>query len=105
MTNGQGRQALSRSRRSGTPWKRSRTTSAIRSPAPRAERLQQVTAAPADAERQSSPSDYFRALPPSRRLAVACSSTLLVVASFFRFGVSAHALVGSILAAALIFLT
>jgi leader peptidase (prepilin peptidase)/N-methyltransferase len=64
-----------------------------------------MTAAHAEAERRSSPSDYFQALPPSRQLAVACTSTLLVVASFLRFGVSAHALVGSILAAALIFLT
>jgi leader peptidase (prepilin peptidase) / N-methyltransferase len=79
-------------------------TSATRSPAPRADRPRQMSATPAEAERLSV-SDYVRALPRSRQLAVLFASAALVLANFLRFGPSGHALVGAILAVALVLLT
>src|SRR5205814_3430303 len=48
---------------------------------------------------------YLRALPRRRQLGVALASTALVGGCFVRFGLSGHALVGAIFAAALVLLT
>jgi len=48
---------------------------------------------------------HIRALPPRRRIVVACASVVLAAGCFARFGLSAHAFVGAILAVALALLT
>jgi leader peptidase (prepilin peptidase)/N-methyltransferase len=64
-------------------------------------------ASPAPVERQTrlSAREHIRSLPRIHRLAVAYVSALFVVASFGRFGLSAHAFVGAIFASALVLLT
>jgi leader peptidase (prepilin peptidase)/N-methyltransferase len=64
-----------------------------------------MSAAPAEAEQRTSVSDYVRALPPTRQVAVLCASAALALVSFIRFGLTGHALVGAILAVALVLLT
>ena len=48
---------------------------------------------------------HIRALPRRRRIVVACASVILAAGCFARFGLSAHAFVGAILAVALALLT
>ena len=48
---------------------------------------------------------HIRALPRRRRIVVACASVVLAAGCFARFGLSAHAFVGAILAVALAVLT
>jgi leader peptidase (prepilin peptidase)/N-methyltransferase len=48
---------------------------------------------------------HIQALPRSWQLGVACASVALVAGCFARFGLSGHALVGAILAVALVLLT
>jgi leader peptidase (prepilin peptidase)/N-methyltransferase len=64
-------------------------------------------AGPAPAERQTrlSAREHVRSLPRIHRLAVAYVSALFIIASFGRFGLSAHAFVGAIFASALVLLT
>jgi leader peptidase (prepilin peptidase)/N-methyltransferase len=64
-------------------------------------------AGPAPVERQTrlSAREHIRSLPRIHRLAVAYVSALFIVASFGRFGLSAHAFVGAIFASALVLLT
>ena len=48
---------------------------------------------------------HVRSLPRRRQVVVACAGFVLAAGSFARFGLSAHALVGAILAVALVVLT
>jgi leader peptidase (prepilin peptidase) / N-methyltransferase len=66
--------------------------------------VQDTGTAPAEAPRPSA-LVYIRSLPRRQQFAVACASVVLAAGSFARFGVSAHALVGAILAASLVLLT
>jgi leader peptidase (prepilin peptidase)/N-methyltransferase len=62
-------------------------------------------APPAEVHPRLSALAHVRALPRRRQLAVACASVLLAAGCFARFGLTAHAFVGAILAVALVLLT
>jgi len=67
--------------------------------------VQDTGAAPAEAPPRPSALAYIRSLPRRQQFAVACASIVLAAACLVRFGVSAHAFVGAILAASLVLLT
>jgi leader peptidase (prepilin peptidase)/N-methyltransferase len=67
--------------------------------------VEDAGAAQAQAHPRSSALAHIRTLPRRKQLGVACASAALVVGSFARFGVTAHAFVAAILAAALVLLT
>jgi leader peptidase (prepilin peptidase)/N-methyltransferase len=67
--------------------------------------MEKVSPAPAEAHARISARAHIRTLPPRRQLVVAGSSAALAVGSFVRFGFTGHALVGAILAPALVLLT
>jgi leader peptidase (prepilin peptidase)/N-methyltransferase len=62
-------------------------------------------APPAEVHARLSAVAHVRALPRRRQLAVACAAIMLAAGCFARFGLSGHALVGAILAPALVLLT
>jgi leader peptidase (prepilin peptidase)/N-methyltransferase len=59
---------------------------------------------PAEVQDRSSAREHFRSLPYDQRVIISGASVVLVVASFLRFGLSGHALVGAILAPTLVLL-
>ena len=67
--------------------------------------MQEASGGPAEADARISAPAHIRSLPGRHQLAVACASGVLVVGSLVRFGLSGHALVGAIFAAALVVLT
>ncbi len=67
--------------------------------------MHETGAPPAEVHPRLSALAHIRALPRSRQLGVAGTSVALVAGCFARFGLSAHALVGAILAVALVLLT
>ena len=67
--------------------------------------MHETGAPPAEVHPRLSAVAHIRALPPRRRIVVACASVVLAAGCFARFGLSAHAFVGAILAVALVFLT
>ena len=67
--------------------------------------MHETGAPPAEVHPRLSAVAYIRALPPRRRIVVACASVVLTAGCFARFGLSAHAFVGAILAVALALLT
>jgi leader peptidase (prepilin peptidase) / N-methyltransferase len=62
-------------------------------------------APPAEVQPRLSAIAHIRALPRRQQVAVACAGFLLAAGSFARFGLTAHALVGAIVAVALVLLT
>jgi leader peptidase (prepilin peptidase)/N-methyltransferase len=62
------------------------------------------TGAPAEAPPRPSALAYIRTLPRPQQLGIACASVVLAAGCLARFGVSAHALVGAILATSLVLL-
>jgi leader peptidase (prepilin peptidase) / N-methyltransferase len=66
--------------------------------------VQAATRAPAEGHGRLSAMAHLRSLPRGQLLAVAGLSTLLVVGSFIRFGLSGQAVVGAVLAPALVLL-
>ena len=67
--------------------------------------MHETGAPPAEVHPRLSAVAHIRALPPRRRIVVACASVVLAAGCFARFGLSAHAFVGAILAVALALLT
>jgi leader peptidase (prepilin peptidase)/N-methyltransferase len=67
--------------------------------------VHEADAPPAEVHPRLSAIAHIRALPPRQQLGVAGGSVVLAAGCFARFGFSAHALVGAILAAALVLLT
>jgi leader peptidase (prepilin peptidase)/N-methyltransferase len=67
--------------------------------------MHETGAPPAEAPPRRSAIAYIRGLPRRKQLGVAFASVALAVGCFIRFGVSGHALVGAIFAAALVLLT
>jgi leader peptidase (prepilin peptidase) / N-methyltransferase len=67
--------------------------------------VHETGAPPAEVQPRLSAIAHIRALPRSWQLGVAGASVALVAGCFARFGLSAHALVGAILAVALVLLT
>ena len=67
--------------------------------------MHETGAPPAEVQPRLSAVAHIRALPPRRRIVVACASVVLAAGCFARFGLSAHAFVGAILAVALALLT
>jgi leader peptidase (prepilin peptidase) / N-methyltransferase len=67
--------------------------------------LHETGAPPIEVPARLSAIAHIRALPRRRQLGVACASVILAAGCFARFGLSAHALVGAILAVALVVLT
>jgi leader peptidase (prepilin peptidase) / N-methyltransferase len=67
--------------------------------------VQEAGAAPLEARARMSALEHVRSLPDRQRLAVAAVGAVLTVGCFVRFGFSGHALVGAILAPALVLLT
>jgi leader peptidase (prepilin peptidase)/N-methyltransferase len=67
--------------------------------------VQGAGAAPAKAPPRPSALAYVRSLPRWQQFGVAGASVVLAAASLVRFGVTAHALVGAVLAASLVLLT
>jgi len=67
--------------------------------------MHETGAPPAEVDARLSAIAHIRALPRRQQLGVACASVVLAAGCFARFGLSAHALVGAILAAALVVLT
>jgi leader peptidase (prepilin peptidase)/N-methyltransferase len=67
--------------------------------------LHETGAPPVEVPARLSAIAHIRALPRRRQLGVACASVILAAGCFARFGLSAHALVGAILAVALVVLT
>jgi leader peptidase (prepilin peptidase)/N-methyltransferase len=67
--------------------------------------VQEVSAAPVEADARISGPAHIRSLPRRQKLAVTGASAVLVVGSFVRFGFSGHALVGAVFATALVILT
>jgi len=67
--------------------------------------VHETGAPPAEVHPRLSAVAHIRALPPRRRIVVACASVVLAAGCFARFGLSAHAFVGAILAVALALLT
>jgi leader peptidase (prepilin peptidase)/N-methyltransferase len=67
--------------------------------------MHETGAPPAEAPPRRSAIAYIRGLPRRQQLGVAFASGALAVGCFIRFGVSGHALVGTIFAAALVLLT
>jgi leader peptidase (prepilin peptidase) / N-methyltransferase len=67
--------------------------------------VQEAGRAPGEAPARQSALAHVRSLPRRPRLTVACLSGALVIGCFVRFGMSGHALVGAIFAAALVLLT
>jgi leader peptidase (prepilin peptidase)/N-methyltransferase len=67
--------------------------------------VHETGAPPAEVHPRLSLIAHIRALPRRRRLAVACASVVLAAGCFARFGFTAHAVVGAILAVALVLLT
>jgi leader peptidase (prepilin peptidase)/N-methyltransferase len=67
--------------------------------------MHETGAPPAGVQPRLSAVAHIRALPRRRQLAVAGAAIVLVAGCFARFGASGHALVGAILAAALVLLT
>jgi leader peptidase (prepilin peptidase)/N-methyltransferase len=67
--------------------------------------VHETGAPPAEVHARLSALAHIRALPGSQQLAVACVSVVLAAGCLARFGLSGHALVGAILAAALVLLT
>lgn len=62
-------------------------------------------APPAEVQPRLSALAHVRSLPRRRQVVVACAGIALAAGSFLRFGLTAHALVGAIVAAALVLLT
>jgi len=67
--------------------------------------VHETGAPPAEVHPRLSAVAHIRALPPRRRIVVACASVVLAAGCFARFGLSAQAFVGAILAVALALLT
>jgi leader peptidase (prepilin peptidase) / N-methyltransferase len=67
--------------------------------------MHETGAPPAEVQPRLSIIAHVRALPRRRQLAVACASIVLAAGCFARFGLTAHAFVGAILAVALALLT
>ena len=67
--------------------------------------MHETGAPPAEVHPHLSAVAHIRALPPRRRIVVACASVVLAAGCFARFGLSAQAFVGAILAVALALLT
>jgi leader peptidase (prepilin peptidase) / N-methyltransferase len=67
--------------------------------------VHETGAPPAEVHPRLSALAHVRALPRRRQLAVACASVILAAGCFARFGLTAHAFVGAILAVALVLLT
>jgi len=67
--------------------------------------VHETGAPPAEVQPRLSAVAHIRALPPRRRIVVACASVVLAAGCFARFGLSAQAFVGAILAVALALLT
>jgi leader peptidase (prepilin peptidase)/N-methyltransferase len=67
--------------------------------------VQETGAPPAEAPPRPSALAYIRSLPRPQQFGVVSASVGLAAACLVRFGVSAHALVGAILAASLVLLT
>jgi leader peptidase (prepilin peptidase) / N-methyltransferase len=67
--------------------------------------VHETGAPPAEVHSRLSAVAHVRALPRRQQLAVACASVLLAAGCFARFGLTAHAFVGAILAVALVLLT
>jgi leader peptidase (prepilin peptidase)/N-methyltransferase len=66
--------------------------------------MEKVSPAPAEARARISAQAHVRSLPRKQQLIVAGASTALAVGCFVRFGFTGHALVGAILAPALVLL-
>jgi leader peptidase (prepilin peptidase)/N-methyltransferase len=66
--------------------------------------VRETGAAQAEVSPRDSVLGYILALPRTRQFALACASGAVVVGSFVRFGVSGHAVVAAIFAAALVLL-
>ena len=67
--------------------------------------MHETGAPPAGVHTRLSAIAHVRTLPRRRQLAAACGSVALAAGCFARFGFTAHAFVGAILAVALVFLT
>ncbi len=67
--------------------------------------MQETGAAPAEVNPQPSTLAYIHALPRRQQLGVTLASAALAIGCFARFGLSGHALIGAIFAAALVLLT
>ena len=67
--------------------------------------MPETGAPPAEVRTRLSAIAHVRTLPRRRQLAAACGSVALAAGCFARFGFTAHAFVGAILAVALVFLT
>ncbi len=67
--------------------------------------MHETGAPPAEVRSRLSALAHLRALPRRRQVAVACTGVVLAAGCFARFGLSAHAFIGAILAVALVLLT
>ena len=67
--------------------------------------MHETGAPPAEVRSRPSVLAHIRTLPRRHQIVVACASVVLAAGCFARFGLSAHAFVGAILAVALVLLT